>query len=353
MSRLITPLAVCAIAAGAFGQSFECYLPGTFPADSSMSCEGVNSNNLGSTLVPPTGVSALANCGFPTAGGTQYANLRCNGPIPLLSPGGPFPWPPAANVTEMRTPIPAGAGAVSFDWEYFNAEGLGSSFNDGFAVAVMSGSGTLVAQLMYVDNSTGPLDVCSAGAGAGTALLPAGPQTFAGALPALAGCEYLSFVAWNEGDNAVAGSAHVDNILFDAGVIGCLPPCYLPSPPAPSLAWSSPSGPGCVFVSMGGLPPGGTYYLAVTFNPPPGWFFGININLQELADQINFGYPFVGPLTPDVACVGGGGAATIGEFCGLPSGLTIYSVALGLNGVGTGQPVTVGEVTPANTYTIP
>ena len=70
--------------------------------------------------------------------------------------------------------------------------------------------------------------------------------------------------------------------------------------------------------------PGGTYFFAATLNPgafPAGWFFGIDITLQEIVNEVNAGPPFVGTL--DAL-----GHVTIGPVCGLPAGLTIYSVGL-------------------------
>jgi hypothetical protein len=74
-----------------------------------------------------------------------------------------------------------------------------------------------------------------------------------------------------------------------------------------------------------GGPSNGTAFTAITLNAgafPNGWFFGIDIPLQELGVEINFGFPFSTGLD---SC----GNATIGPFSGLPSGLTVYGVSLG------------------------
>jgi hypothetical protein len=351
MRRCFVVLAACVTTA--FSQvGFECSPLGLLPADPASNCEGVCSNNR-STLTAVVG--APASCLFPTAG-IQYLRIGANGGSGTtavnVNPAGPVTRPLAEVISEVRIPIPAGASAVAFDWEFFNAESASGSYNDGISVDVVSPGGALVGNLVYADAWAGE-GTCLAVAGSQETVPSLAFQSFAGVLPPYSPCDYISIAVWNEGDNAVASRAYIDNLVFDFGVIGCAPPCFGPLPPPAGLSWSSPSGPGCVFGSIVGLPPGGTYLLLATFNPPPGWLFGINISVQELALEINAGYPFSGPLSPDVSCVGGGGAASIGQFCGLPSGLTFYSVALGLNGVGLGGPVTIGENTAAVAYTIP
>ncbi len=76
---------------------------------------------------------------------------------------------------------------------------------------------------------------------------------------------------------------------------------------------------------------------------PAGWFFGVDPFLQEVADQVNFGPPFTGPLSPT-------GDFTIGPFAPVPSGLTFYSVALGFPGPLGALPM---SSTAPKTYTIP
>ena len=103
--------------------------------------------------------------------------------------------------------------------------------------------------------------------------------------------------------------------------------------------------PGTAQFSICNGPPNGTYYLFATLLPgafPNGWFYGVDIPLQEVVNQVNAGYPFTGGL-------GAGGGATIGPFAGLPPGLVLYTVALGFTG-GLGVP---SANTPAMSYTIP
>jgi hypothetical protein len=343
-------LAVFLCAYPAFGQvDFECAPLGALPTNPALNCEGVASNNL-STL---TAVSATASCAFPTVG-TQYVVIGANGGTGAAAvnvpSGGPLPRPLAPVVSEVRIPIPAGATTVTFSWEFFNAESVAGSFNDGISIDVVTPAGALVGNLIYADAATGE-STCLAVAGS-QETIPAGPQTFSGMLPAHAACDFISIAVFNEQDNSVASRAYIDGISFDTTGGACAPPCFGPLPPPAALVFSSPLGMGSLQVNLSGLNPGGTYFLAVTLNPPPGWFFGINIGLQELANEINGGFPFTGPLTADTPCLGGGGAAQIGPFPGLPSGLTLYAVGLGLAGGVTG-PVTIGEVTPATSYTVP
>jgi hypothetical protein len=96
--------------------------------------------------------------------------------------------------------------------------------------------------------------------------------------------------------------------------------------------YSSPA-PGCLQVDLVNGTPGGTYFFAATLNQglfPNGWFYGIDIGIQELVNEVNQGAPFVGTLD-------GLGHIQIGPVCGLPSGFTVYSVGLGFAG-GLGVP---------------
>lgn len=73
-------------------------------------------------------------------------------------------------------------------------------------------------------------------------------------------------------------------------------------------------------------PAAGAAFVAVTLNAgafPLGWFYGVDILWPELLAEITQGFPFLTPLQP---C----GSAAIGPFGGLPPGLTLYAVALGV-----------------------
>jgi hypothetical protein len=320
--------------------SFECYPVGPLPLNAAASCEGVASNGLGN-LVLPTGIASTPSCGFPTAG-ARYARLSANGPL-FVPNGGPFPWPAQPQVvSEVRVPIPAGATSVSLDWEYFNAESFGSIFNDGMAIAVVSAAGALVTQLAYADNQL-PLGTCQEAASLATEILPLGPQALSAPLPALTGCEYLSIVCWNGGDNSLSSIGFVDHVVFNATAAGCTVPCFVG---LPSLSWSSPLGPGSIFANIGGGPVNGTYFVAVTQsagNYPNGWLYGIDIGFQELILEINLGSPFNGTLN---ACGGVG----LGPFIGLPGGMQVFAVVFLIPGPTLGP---WSAVTPAAHYTVP
>src|SRR5687767_10113282 len=131
MRRSVLILATLMVGTTGFAQitiSFDCYPDGPLPLTPTVGCEGVISNGLGGQ----TGVTSVANCAFP-AQGSKYVRLDANGPVSVSVPaGGPFPWglPQGSPPAEVRVPIPIGSTKISFDWEFFNAEGPGSSFND-------------------------------------------------------------------------------------------------------------------------------------------------------------------------------------------------------------------------------
>lgn len=355
MSRSLTLLAVCLVCACAFGQSFECYPVGPLPNDPALGCEGIASNNLGGfTLPTPTGVTAAVSCGFPTHG-NQYVTMDGNGPI-VVPLGGPFPRPASANVTEVRIPIPTGATTVTMDWEFFNREcpGAPQTFYDGMAIDVVNSSGALVQSLAFADTAS-PESICVLPGsdycgGAISEISPAGPNPLVAVLPPLTGCEYISIVVWNGGDNAVSGVGYVDNVQFNATLLSCAVPCFVVAPGPPTLSFASPSGPSCIQVTLSNMPGGGFFFLAATLqlgNFPNGWFFGIDIPFPELQAEINAGFPFIGGVTGS-AC-GSVGNGTVGEFCGLPPGLTIYAVGVGAP-FGSNYPT---AITNAGSYTIP
>jgi hypothetical protein len=346
MRRALLVFAIASVwpAASANGQtlfSFECHPDAPLPLSAAASCDLTTSNGLGPAGFPTAATSAPC-CGFPTSG-VRYARLVANGPV-FVPGGGPFPWPvPAAQApSEVRVPIPAGSTTVSFDWEYYNAESFGSIFNDGFAVGVVAAGGAAVQPLVYADNQV-PLGPCQNCVNFAPEVLPPGFQTFSGSLPPLTGCEYLSIVCWNGGDNSVPGIAYVDNVAFDGVGPACPPPCFVGPP---TLGWSAPWGAGSILASLGGAPPNGTYFLAVTLSAgayPGGWFYGVDVGFQELVTEVNIGPPFWGPTD---AC----GAVLIGPYSGLPSGFQVFAVALGMPGPTLGTWTTTS---PATAFTVP
>lgn len=360
MSKSLILFAACCVCAGAIGQSFECYTPGPLPSDPAISCEGVASNGLGFGGAPSnvTGVSNIPSCGFPTAG-LQYLQVCANGPGNQYTPtvGGPFPRPADVNVTEVRIPIPFGASLVTMDWDFFNRECSGvpptNLFYDGMSVDVVTTGGVALQNLLFVDTTTAE-GICSLGTdycgGPMAEVLPNGPNQLSAGLPVYPNCEYISIVVWNGYDNGFPSMAYFDNIQFNSSNASCPVPCFPIIGGSPTLAFSSPSGAGCVQVNLSNMPSTGFYFLAVTLQPgvfPNGWFFGIDISFGELQLEINAGFPFVGALAPS-AC-GGSGSAQIGQICGLPSGLSVYAVGLGIP-TGTQYP---SATTNAAAFTLP
>src|SRR5262245_25123168 len=203
--------------------NFDCYALGRFPLPGPPNCENLLCNGLG--LSGQTGISGNISCGFPTSG-AQYARLDGNGPfaVPI---GGPVAYPLPNNVTELRIPIPAGSANVAFCWDFYNAEGFGSSFNDGMAISVVNPTGGLVQALVYADvnNLPGPCtDFFGFG---GTEIGQAGPQGFTSTLSPFPAGSYLSICVWNGGDNAVPSHMCLDDVHFN----GAPPSCPLPPPP--------------------------------------------------------------------------------------------------------------------------
>jgi len=68
---------------------------------------------------------------------------------------------------------------------------------------------------------------------------------------------------------------------------------------------------------------GGYYYMFATLSPgafPNAWFFGIDMSINDITTQIAAGYPFNGSQTT---------CGVNGAFGPVPSGITVYAVALG------------------------
>lgn len=198
--------------------TFECYPLGPFPPAGPGNCEGVTSNGLGFG----TGVDGTAACGMP-AEGLQYARVGANGPHGVTA-GGPLAYPVNPVVSEIRIPIPTGAGTIDFCWEFFNSEGgATSTFNDGGSISLVDAAGSLITNFVYVDTFSG-LGACFDPFSGGTEAAPNGLVSFSGVLPPLVGGEYVSVACWNGGDNAVASQLVIDNVQFVTGGQICPPP---------------------------------------------------------------------------------------------------------------------------------
>jgi hypothetical protein len=109
---------------------------------------------------------------------------------------------------------------------------------------------------------------------------------------------------------------------------------YLTITPKFSISFSSPFGPGSLQFDVAAGPPSGTYFLPVSVSAglfPNGWLFGLDIPIFEVLNQLQFGFPFVGPLDSN-------GFSSFGPVVGLPSGVTLYGVGIGFTGASPGLP---------------
>jgi hypothetical protein len=155
----------------------------------------------------------------------------------------------------------------------------------------------------------------------------------------IAGQGLSSIATWN----ATAGTLYYVSV---GGFLGATGPFDLSVGLSPTLTLTfTHSGPNTIGYQVGGGPALGFQYTAVSVTPgafPNGPFFGIEITTLEIIDQLNFGYPFVNFLG---AC----GEAFVQPLGPVPSGLTIYAVALAAP-VGTGFPT---HVSAPVTATVP
>jgi hypothetical protein len=184
--------------------------------------------------------------------------------------------------------------------------------------------------------------VCTGPYQATTCQGPTNVDTVLGIWDGTGGCGNLIAVACNDDDptgctagqvfglesrvnwNAVAGTPYYISVAGYFGGTGTFQ-LLVTSGSGLTLTFTN-SGPGTIGYSVAGGPPGGSAFTAVTLaagNFPAGWFFGIDIGFAELANEINTGFPFLVGLTP---C----GNVNVGPFGGLPSGLNIYGVTLGI-----------------------
>jgi hypothetical protein len=153
-------------------------------------------------------------------------------------------------------------------------------------------------------------------------------------------CSALTPVACNDDDSSCVSSSVSSRVSFNglAGVTyyvsvagfylsyGTFALTIISSPGAAGMTLVFPNGgPGAIGFSILGGPANGTGFFAATTVPgnyPFGWLFGLDISMNELIGEWQGGYPFVVPLD---SC-GHGGFGPIG---GIPSGFTVYAVALG------------------------
>jgi hypothetical protein len=244
----------------------------------------------------------------------------------MVPAGGPIPE--SSTVARLWIPIPPGATAVSFCWDFYAAEAQNTSFNDAVAIDVVGGcGGPFLSNLVYADMHSpafAPMvDTTPCGV---IAYIPAngvrelsdppgssGPQSVLLA-PLPAGAVYLRLSAANGFDNAVTGQLVVDSVIFTGAAGNC------------ATLFSSPFGSGSVMMVNTVCPPsaGRTYFTAIDLTAgsyPAGWFFGLDISLPELVNELAAGPPFTGVLDAS------GHSATPG-FGPAPAlvGLTLFAV---------------------------
>jgi hypothetical protein len=271
--------------------------------------EGCSWNGVNGDGTPSVGAHVTSG----GCSGTKCARIWAHGPF--FSPiGGPSPEPGPGQTVLFFIPIPAGTTTVSFCWDFYNQEGGPQpSFNDGVSIDLVgSACGPSIGNLVYADTATplsGGTDSSACGIGSPDVLGP-GFQSF-GPAPC-GGAAFIRVSCWNGGDTNFTSSAKIDNICFNS----CQPPCV--------LQFSAPSGPGSIsVVNTPCASAAGRNYLTVatigTGAYPNGWFFGVDIGLSTILDQLSSGPPFSGVLTSV-------GSSSFSLPAGIPSGLTVTSV---------------------------
>ncbi len=268
--------------------------------------ENVSCNGLALATVDTTN-----GAGMPCVG-PGFARIDGFNPGTINPPQG-GPAPADGLVNELYIPIPIGALSVSFCWDFYNSEGTASPvFNDGMAVEVAGQAcGPAIATLLYADTFTPLVATQDAGTTCATfapQAAPAGPQT-TGPIALGPSARYLRVKVWNGGDNSASSHAAIDQVTF-----AFAPVC--------TLSVSAPLGPGSIAIVNSGCTPGHWYLTAITLAPgvfPNGWFFGLDIGLAEVFNQLSLGVPFSGALDAT-------GSSVFALPAGIPSSLSIQAV---------------------------
>lgn len=312
---------------------FELQTPGPFPVLPGVDAEGVGALPSTATAPGPV-VSATPNCGFPAAGGFQYAYIQAGGAALTIPPGGPIPLAAAAGVVHgIQIPVPSGAASVSFTWEFFDAE-ASATWNDAFEVSAIDGGGLRIgAPLVYADASMGVVNpgTCfdvlgTGGTEVGAPLFVTGaPQVFCGGIPS--GAVALLVLCANGGDDSFPSAGAVDDFFFDV---------------CPLLRLDQPFGPGSLRVEILNSTANAAYLLPVKIGPPGafpfGWCLGIDLTLAELMAEISFGPPFLGTLDSS-------GSMSFVIPSGVPAGLPIQAGAGIFDGGGLTSQLTPQSIT--------
>jgi hypothetical protein len=220
--------------------------------------------------------------GVPTAGTTQ--NSTTGG-------GGPCPGDPVGTCSVMSNDV----------WYAFQATCTGAY------EARTCASGTDFDTVVAVWDGTG-------GCGA---LVEVGCNDTGGCT--LPGLGNAAVATWN----ATAGTLYYVSVGGFIGLTGNFGLVVGPTGANPVLSFFD-VGPGTIGYTVTGGPPLGLALTAITTFAgayPNGPFFGVDMTIQQVVDQLNFGYPFLTPL-------GSCGDAVIGPFFGAPSGITLYAVTV-------------------------
>jgi hypothetical protein len=250
-------------------------------------------------------IAAFFAIAFAPAAGAQAANDHCGTAIPI-GVGTTF----GSNVGATTGPDPlGGCGLPASDvWFEFVAPcngpwaastcGAGTSFDTVLTVwEKPTGCGALIGVLCNDDFCGQPFS----------------PTSSYCTFESVAGTTYILSVA---GASGAQGS-------FELSLhsIGCVLEFFT-------------TGPGTLGYTVEGGPQGGTVFTAITLNSsfyPYGWFNGIDIEFGEIVSELTLGFPFI--ATAGSVC----GDVTMGPFTGLPPGLTVYGVTVGIP-AGTGFP---------------
>ena len=234
-------------------------------------------------------------------------------------------------------------------WSLVAASAPSQVANDGCGTAILIAEGVSVAG-SNVGATTGPGPVACNGTNEVwyAIMLTCGAQYVASTCHAgtafdtvlsvwngAGGCAAPVLVACNDNNCGVAGQTFASRVTFTAtagglyfvsvaGKLTTTGPFTLRVDLVPVMTLTFfDFGPGTLGYHVTG-PPLGTYFTAATLSAgafPFGWFYGIDLPLADIVSEYNAGPPFVGALS---AC----GQTTVGPFA-LPSGLTVYAVALG------------------------
>lgn len=263
---------------------------------------------------------------MPTDGGTWAYVIGDTGSTNPA--GGPLPAVTDPAFDAMAIGIPYGTIAIALDWEFICAEGPQLPFNDAMSIDVISPTGTLVGNLMYADTFTdfipGTMATYNYGSGCiaipGTPVMPSGKKSAAAVFVGNGGestippGSYLSISCRNGSDTQFTSTANVDNIRFVTRNV--------------TLEMSAPTGAGSFRLGTRFGQPGALVFRGLTVGSiptTPGWFYGIDIGLGDIAAQFGAGYPFV-------AFLDGNGEDFFTLTSGVVPGIPLVGVALEFTG---------------------